>query len=391
MSYLLSDALNKLFPFLSVFLIAKYTSAEMTGVYSIYILYYTFIYSMILLGVSSKVLMSISKKNNNNKIIFTSAYLYCFLNFLIIFLIIKGVDVFFELNNIVYIILLCALSFSICQIKVLEYRVREDIKLFASVNLYFSGILFGAISFCLILNIDLIFIWKIVIIPYGILAVFFVISDFCFEFKQIIKEIKGDIKFCTGQILHILSTWGRVAIDKLCVLFLINITVVGYYSMIMSLSLIVSMFSQSLNNYCSVYLFKMLSLGNYKKCILMSIFFSVTIMLFSLSFMFLSKYFIAYYLPLEYIDYYYLLPIITLAFCFQGFYLSIVNYLFYIDKSYLLNIPSLVSISIMFVSSIVLICFFGVVGAALALFFSWFFQFILVLKLVVRYKNEIFS
>ncbi|PTB31261.1 lipopolysaccharide biosynthesis protein [Photobacterium phosphoreum] len=390
LSYLLSDALNKLFPFLSVFFIAKFLTAADTGIYSLYILYYTFIYSMILMGISSKVMILMSKAEYNEKLILTSAYITCLINFLIILIVIKIADINLKLDQTIYTILFCALFFAIGQIKIISYRVKENIISFASVNLFFSGLLFIAICICLKFNIELKFVWKILIFPYALVGFWFVKKDFYFIFNEIVKEINSYIKFGVGQIIHILSSWGRVAIDKICVLFMINITVVGYYSMIMSLSLIVSMFSQSLNNYFSVYLFKMLSIGNYRKCIISSIIFSISIICFSLLFVFICRYFIIFYLPVEYLKYYYLLPIIICGFCFQGFYLSIVNYIFYIDKSYLLNIPSLISITVMFVSSVILIYFFGVVGAALALFFSWFIQFILILKLIIRYKDEIF-
>ncbi|TKF34100.1 hypothetical protein FCV50_05625 [Vibrio kanaloae] len=390
-SYLLTDSFNKLLPFLSVFILARYTSPELTGFFSLHVIAYTFFYSIILMGIQARVVIMMTRLNILEKKTITSAYTFCICNYLFYIIIISLFDVYIYIDNTLYSILTCSVFFSIGQIKASTYRVKEKVGSFAIINIYYSLGLFLGVLLKVEIGFSIERIWLLVIPWYMIIGCFLLWKDWDGDYSSLAKELRQYYSFGLGQLGHILSMWGRVAIDRLYVFVVLSAGMLGYYSMVMNISLIVSMFSQSLNNYFSVYLFKCLSKKENKNSILASVYFSIVVLVFSILFLLLSYFFVILYLPVDYSKYYYLIPIIVCAFCFQGFYLSIVNYIFYIEKTYLLNIPSLTSTFLMLVINYFLIDWLGVVGAPISLLISWAVQFILVLVIVFRYKDEIFK
>lgn len=388
--YLITDSINKLLPFLSVFLFAKYTTAELTGYYSLYVILYSFFFSLLMMGIQAKVIKIVISNNALESKILTVAYIFCFFNYVIVNMLVFFVSIFIDINVIHYVLLACSFLFSIGQIKAATYRAKEKVYKFASVNIYFSLVLFFMVMLKINLDFDVFYIWIYTLPFYFAYCFFRVYYDWDFNLPYVKSELVKCYFFGLGQLGHILSMWGRFAIDRVYIYVVLSVTIMGYYSMIMNIGLVVSMFSQSLNNYFSVYLFKCLSRKQYSKAISASFIFSIAIVCFSLFFIGVAYIIVNDFLPADYSEYFYLLPVIVIAFCLQGFYLSIVNYIFYIEKTYLLNIPSLISTVSMLVMSYFFIDFFGVLGAAISLLISWFVQFVLSLIIVVRFKNEIF-
>ncbi|HGC3628852.1 TPA: polysaccharide biosynthesis C-terminal domain-containing protein, partial [Escherichia coli] len=82
------------------------------------------------------------------------------------------------------------------------------------------------------------------------------------------------------------------------------------------------------------------------------------------------------FLPTNYSSFSNALPILCMAYMFQGLYFLIVNYIYYHDGNKLISIPSVASIAIHIAVAPVLIKHMGYYGAAISLLISWIVLFL---------------
>ncbi|WP_196210804.1 lipopolysaccharide biosynthesis protein [Citrobacter sp. Res13-Sevr-PEB04-36] len=398
--YLAFDLTNKILPFVIPYFIASYLSPEELGFYTTKQLLFLLFFNVISMGGGAKILVSISKENGEEKDI-SSSLLKIFTFNMIVVLFLYIVLPFFDVNKdfiIDYIpLVICSFFYSVIQIQLSIYRGYNKIKAYGSLNLSLS------VCVCIVIFSYVLYfrtqlgLWYCLIIPYGLFSFKF-FKDHLAVRASTSAILHETFRFCFYQLPHVLSSWCRLGIDRLFLANLFTMSLVGYYSMMLQFGLIVSAVLQSLNNYYSPYLFKILSekqnqkktslLAENKKAVHSSLIFFVASFCIVIIIDFFAYIVVHYFLPTEYSSYYYLVPVVTFAYGLQGCYFSVVNYIYFWEKTQYLNIPSILSCLFQIVIGYFLISKFSLLGASLSLVFSWGVQLLFTLGVLFYVKTK---
>ncbi|HIA2512482.1 TPA: O61 family O-antigen flippase [Escherichia coli] len=384
--YLAFDLTNKVLPFVVPYFIASYLSSVELGYYTTKQLLFLLFFNIISMGGGAKLLVSISKKDGEEKKISSILLkMFCFNACIILFFYVL-LPFFIVSENVIedYIpLVICSLFYSIIQLQLSIYRGYNRINAYGMLNLSLS------VCVCIVIFSYILYfktqlgLWYWLIIPYALFSIKF-LKNYLTERVLSSTVLLDTLKFCFYQFPHVLSSWCRLGIDRLFLANIFAMSLVGYYSMMLQFGLIVSAVLQSLNNYYSPYLFRVLSeKQSYKKLSLFSknnkaarssfLFFVASFVIVIVVNIF-AYVVVHYFLPSEYSPYYYLVPLVTFAYGLQGCYFAVVNYIYFWGKTQYLNIPSILSCLFQVVIGYFFILHFSLLGASLSLLMSWGLQ-----------------
>lgn len=396
--YLVFDLTNKILPFVVPYFIASYLSSEELGFYTTKQLLFLLFFNIISMGGGAKLLVSISKKDGEEKDISSSLLRVFSFNASVILLFYILLPFFCVSENIVkdYIpLVICSLFYSIIQVQLSIYRGYNRINAYGVLNLSLS------ICVCIVI-FSYIFtfrtqlgLWYWLIIPYALFSLNF-FKNYLIVRISVSTVLCETLKFCFYQFPHVLSSWCRLGIDRLFLANIFAMSLVGYYSMMLQFGLIVSAVLQSLNNYYSPYLFRVLSekrsqkkqtLFNNKAARSSFLFFAASFFVVIVVDIF-AYIVIHYFLPSEYSLYYYLVPLVTFAYGLQGCYFAVVNYIYFLGETQYLNIPSILSCLFQIVIGYFLISHLSLLGASLSLLISWSVQLLFTIGVLLYVKKN---
>lgn len=198
--------------------------------------------------------------------------------------------------------------------------------------------------------------------------------------KPIIKEC---LIFGLPLLPHALSFWVRGSIDRLFITSLVSEHEAGLYATGFQFGLLVSFITLSFNNAFSPYIYKKLSEsdeskleGNKNQLVGITRYVAVGLVLLCFLFVLFSDYIIThlfsekYFLAKKYV------PLAILSQLFQGLYLLVVNYVFFVKKTQHLATITIFSALLQIPLSYFLIQFFGGIGGAYATVFVSFLTFV---------------
>lgn len=398
--YLAFDITNKILPFVVPYFIASYLSSEELGFYTTKQLLFLLFFNIISMGGGAKLLVSISKKDGEEKNI-SSALLriFSFNAFVILFFYIP-LSFLCVNENIIkdYIpLVICSFLYSIIQVQLSIYRGYNRISAYGILNLSLS------VCVCIVIFSYILYfrtqlgLWYWLVIPYAFFSISFLKKNLTIRTSASII-LRETLKFCFYQFPHVLSSWCRLGIDRFFLANIFAMSLVGYYSMMLQFGLIVSAVLQSLNNYYSPYLFRVLSekqaqkkhtlFTKDNKAVRSSFLFFVASIVIVIMVDIFAYIVVHYFLPIEYSPYYYLVPLVTFAYGLQGCYFAVVNYIYFWGKTQYLNIPSILSCIFQIVIGYFLILHLSLLGASLSLIISWGVQLLFTIGVLLYAKKN---
>ena len=192
------------------------------------------------------------------------------------------------------------------------------------------------------------------------------------------------LKFGIPLIPHHLALWLRSGVDIFLITAFIGISQTGLYAVGYQFGAIIGILAAAFNNAYSPHLYETLknATENDKIRIVKFTYLAFgTIILLALALSLFSYWFIPIFLGPSFHGAYAFVFWIALGYAFNGMYLIIVNYIYYIKKTYLLSTVTVSMGLFHALLSLTLIQFFGAMGAAYATTISFFTTFVLVWRL----------
>lgn len=290
-----------------------------------------------------------------------------------------------------YIAIVVALTETVTMINLTLWRSQQQAKPFA---LYELSQTFFNITISLVLIVGLEYGWEgrttgsaTATIIFGILSIFFIYKRGYAILNYSIDYIKDVLKFGIPLVPHQIALWMRAGVDILLITSIVGVAQTGLYSVGYTFGSIIGIFATAFNNAYSPHLFeklKNITDGSKIKIVKFTYLYFIGIVIFSVGLSAIFAFILPYFLGEKFQNSNEYIIWIALAYAFNGMYMMIVNYIFYVQKTHLLSMIT-ISMSIFHVIlSYILIKIFGAIGAAYASVISFFFTFILVWRISAK-------
>jgi O-antigen/teichoic acid export membrane protein len=229
--------------------------------------------------------------------------------------------------------------------------------------------------------------WEGQLIGQAIAAILFSTISFRFiynrgylDFKINNIYIKDTLKFGVPLIPHALSGWFRTGADRILISSMIGTAATGIYAIGYQIGLIVGIIAIAFNKAFYPYLYK--KLENILECekikiVKFTYMYFIVILVIATLVSLIMPWFITNFLDERYLEARQYVAWISFGQAFQGMYFMVVNYIFYVKKTYTLSLITFSSGLFHVLLSYIFIKINGPIGAAQATTLSFFLMFIL--------------
>ena len=218
-------------------------------------------------------------------------------------------------------------------------------------------------------------------IVYGIISIFVIIKRKYITLSFNKKYIKDALFFGVPLIPHALGGWIVTSIDRIFINSMVGVAATGLYSVGYSVGMIIGLLAHSFNLAWSPFLYEKLKENNYStkiKIVKFTYLYDIGIVFLALALSFIAPYFLKFFVSRNFYFAYKYVLWIALGYAFQGMYFMVVNYIFYVKKTYILAWVTFTSAGINIVLNYFFIKANGAIGAAQATTITFFVQFIMV-------------
>ncbi len=216
-------------------------------------------------------------------------------------------------------------------------------------------------------------------ILFGFISLAFIYHRGYLAFQFNSSYIKDALKFGIPLIPHALSGWFKTGVDRIFLTAFIGTSATGLYSIGYQFGMIIGILAVAFNQAYAPYLYKRLeSIDNdgKKELVKYTYLYFIIIVLSATALSYIAPWIITTFLEKRYSMSIQFIPWIAFAFAFNGMYFMVVNYVFYMKKTFPLAIVTFTSGLIHAILSYFLIKQNGAIGAAQATTISTFVTFI---------------
>jgi O-antigen/teichoic acid export membrane protein len=218
-------------------------------------------------------------------------------------------------------------------------------------------------------------------IVFGLLSIFIIIKRKYITISFNKKYIKDALFFGVPLIPHALGGWIITGIDRIFINSMVNVAATGLYSVGYQIGAIIGLLAYSFNLAWSPFLYEKLKENNYstkEKIVKFTYLYIGGIIFLVLALSFIAPYFLKIFVSKDFYFAYKYVFWIALGHAFQGMYFMVVNYIFYVKKTYILAWITFFSAGINIVLNYFFIQANGAIGAAQATTVTFFVQFVMV-------------
>lgn len=390
--YTISNVLNKAIPFLLLPVLTRFLTPEDYGITAMFGVLCSILTPLI--GINAHAAFTRKYYSQDPGMDISSYVTNCLYVISFLFLIIGAISTLFrfQIANLMslpseWIFVASVLAFTgmIPTITLSSFQVREEASKYAIFNTLRTLI---NLSFSIIFVVVFLMGWQGRIISQILTSIIFMVLALSLLTKQGLfklgksfssKDIKHLIHFGVPLIPHSLGAVINNVVDKLFITKMVGLVDTGLYSIGYQFGAIIGLFEEAFNRAFVPWLFAKLSKGEEQdklKIIRFTYLYFVGIIciagLLTLSSPFILKVMVSkdFYGAVVYVFW------IALAYAFNGMYKMVVNYIFYVEKTYLLSIFTFSRSMLNIVLNYVLIQKNGPLGAAQATTISFFISFI---------------
>ncbi len=200
-------------------------------------------------------------------------------------------------------------------------------------------------------------------------------------------HISNALFFGIGLIPAALGGWIITGIDRIFINSMVGVSATGIYVVGYQVGLIISILAIAFNQTWAPFLFEKLKEDNYStklKIVKFTYLYFITITAFALIVSFFAPVFLRVFVGKSFQPAYKYVLWIALGYAANGMYFMVVNYIFYVEKTYLLSLPIFSSAIANVILNYFLIKANGPIGAAQATTISFFLSFVLTWFLSAR-------
>ncbi|OQX60237.1 MAG: hypothetical protein B5M52_00730 [Helicobacteraceae bacterium 4484_230] len=201
------------------------------------------------------------------------------------------------------------------------------------------------------------------------------------------EYIKDALKFGIPLIPHALSGWFRTGVDRFFLTAILGSAATGIYAVGYQFGMIIGIAAMAFNQAFSPYLYRKLkTINEAQKLQLVKLTYLsfAAFLLLAAIITFGAPWVIARFLDARYASAAEVVPWVAFGYAFQGMYFMVVNYIFYLKKTYILAAVTFFSGLLHVVISYMLIHSNGEIGASQATTISFFIMFVMVWILSAR-------
>ncbi|HUS51431.1 MAG TPA: oligosaccharide flippase family protein, partial [Candidatus Paceibacterota bacterium] len=174
---------------------------------------------------------------------------------------------------------------------------------------------------------------------FGLLSIFVIYKREYIKFSFNKKYIKDALFFGIPLIPHALGGWIITGIDRIFINSMVGVAATGIYTVGYQVGMIIGLLAHSFNLAWSPFLFEKLKENNYStkvKIVKFTYLYDIGIILLAFGLSFVAPYFLKFFVSKNFYFAYKYVLWIALANAFGGMYFMVVNYIFYVKKTYIL-------------------------------------------------------
>ena len=216
---------------------------------------------------------------------------------------------------------------------------------------------------------------------FGLLSIFVIYKREYIKFSLNKKYIKDALFFGIPLIPHALGGWIITGIDRIFINSMVGVAATGIYTVGYQVGMIIGLLAHSFNLAWAPFLYEKLKENNHStkvKIVKFTYLYDVGIILLALGLSFIAPYFLKFFVSENFYFAYKYVLWIALGYAFHGMYLMVVNYIFYVKKTYILAWVTFLSAGVNIILNYFFIKANGAIGAAQATTITFFVQFIMV-------------
>lgn len=199
--------------------------------------------------------------------------------------------------------------------------------------------------------------------------------------------VKDALFFGVPLIPHALGGWITTSIDRIFINSMVSVAATGIYVVGYQVGMIIGLLATSFNQTWSPFLFEKLKENKHStkvKIVKFTYLYFIGIIVLALMLSFFAPPFLRFFVGKSFHSAYKYVLWIALSYAFNGMYFMVVNYIFYVKKTYILAWITFLSAVINIILNCFLIKINGAIGAAQATTITFFISFILTWVLSVR-------
>ena len=385
-----SNVINKAIPFFLLPIMTRYLTPTDYGIVATFNVLSAVMVVFVGLSMHGAININFFKLNKKElKEYIGNVFSILFLSFLLVFIVIYILKSNFSFltkfpENWMPFIVIIALFQSICSINIGLWQVEQKS---LSYGLFQISRTILNVSLSVVFVVLLCWGWQgrilgviITSVIFGLLSIFVIYKREYIKFSFNKKYIKDALFFGIPLIPHALGGWIITGIDRIFINSMVGIDATGIYTVGYQVGMIIGLLAHSFNLAWSPFLFEKLKENNYLtkvKIVKFTYLYDVGIIILALALSFIAPYFLKYFVSKNFYFAYKYVLWIALGYAFQGMYFMVVNYIFYIKKTYILAWVTFSSAGINIVLNYFFIKANGAIGAAQATTITFFMSFVL--------------
>jgi len=386
-----SSVINKAIPFFLLPIMTRYLSPADYGIVAIFNIISSVMVVFIGLNMYGAVTINFFKLNNDNlkEYIGNVLYILCVsfvLVFIIIYILKPYLSVFTKIpENWMLIIVIMALCQSIYNINIGLWKAKQKS---LSYGLFQISRTILNVSLSLIFVVALSWgwqgrLWGVIItsVAFGLISLFVIFKRRYIRFLFNKKYIKDALFFGVPLIPHKLGGWITSGIDRIFINLMVGVAATGVYTVGYQIGMIIGLLANSFNLAWTPFLYEKLKENNYStkiKIVKFTYLYDIAIVVLALSLSFIAPYFLKFFVSKDFYFAYKYVFWIALGYAFNGMYCMVVNYIFYVKKTYILAWVTFTSACLNIILNYFFIKANGAIGAAQATTITFFVKFIMV-------------
>jgi O-antigen/teichoic acid export membrane protein len=388
--YIFTNIINAAIPFFLMPILTRYLSPNDYGITAVFNVLIGVMLPFIGLNVNSVVVTRYFKEDSINFAKFVSScFVILFTTTIIMTIIITNFNM--QIAKLVdfpanWLWVIVVTTFAQFTISILLIILRSSIqpKTYALVQILQTIM---NVTLSLLLIVILHFNWQGRIIAQTITVTFFSLISFIMLYKNkwLVWSYKKEyiidaLKFGIPLIPHALAGALMAASDRIIITKLIGLSEAGIYSVGVQIGMVIGILESSFNLAYSPWLFKKLSKITHEtkiKIVKFSYIYMMIMIIIAILFSLSIPFFLYYFIGEKFYGANIIILWISLGYAFNGMYKIVVNYIFFVEKTYILAWITFASAILHIVVTYYGVLYFGMVGAGYATTFTFFVSFIM--------------
>ena len=395
-----SNLLNSAIPFLLLPFLTEYLNPEEYGIVSMFqlLIYITIPFAGLLCNSAiERAYFDKEEKKDIPRYVFNSLIIIIVSSIFVLFIFIFAGNFIAKLSEFprkwLFGVLIYVVFFNISGVLLSLWRVKKKEILYGVFRILRTLLDVGlSIYFVLMLR----YTWEgrimgqiIPFVAFGIITIYILIKNKWLKFEYNAADIKDIIRYGAPLVAHNLGSIIIGYSDRLFVVNEFGLSVMGLYSVGYQVGMIIYLVQNSFNLAWVPWFFEKLNLNdiNINKKIVIFTYFYFIVMILLVFLLILINPIIFSILGENYTNAQQFVFYIALGFAFNGMYKMVVNYLFYLKKTKLVGIVTLITAGLNILLNIVLIKYNGAIGAAQATCIAFLLQFVFIFYISAKNYN----